>query len=153
MRKITKGKNSEKSSWNVSESSLAMSLQSIDKETMVYAMMCSFIVCLILSATLPMICHAAGSGGDFGTLTSGLTTLAKNFYDSLVVKAIGVCAGIALVVALGLKVGMPGSELEKRLHGWPMKIIFALVGVAIAPSVISILINQLKAANFFTFNL
>ena len=122
-------------------SSLATSLQNIDKETMAYAMMCSFIVCLILSATLPMICHAAGSGGNFGTLTSGLTTLVKNFYDNLIVKAIG------------LKVCMPGSELEKRLHGWPMKIIFALVGVAIAPSVIGILIEQLKAANFFTFNL
>lgn len=155
MRKITKGSHSEKRSWNASGSSLAMNRQCVDKETIIYAMMCSLIVCLILSATLPMICHAAGKGGggDFGTLTDGLTTLAQNFYDSLVVKAIGVCAGIALVIALALKVGAPGSELERRLHGWPMKIIFALIGVAIAPSVIGILIAQLKAANFFTFNL
>lgn len=154
MQKITKGKCSEKRSWNASGSFLSMDRQRVDKESFIYAMMCFFIVCLILSATLPTICHAAGkSGGDFSTLTSGFTTLAQNFYNSLVVKAIGVCAGIALVIALFLKVGMPGSELERRLHGWPMKIIYALVGVAIAPSVINILINQLKAANFFTFNL
>lgn len=159
MRKITRSENPEKSlrmksKWNASGSTLAMNRQTIDAETVVYAMMCALIASLILTSVLPMVCHAAGSGGgDFSSLTSGLTTLAKNFYDSLIVKVIGVGAGVALALAFLLRIGAPGSELERRLHGWPMKIIFALFGVAVAPSVVSILITQLKAANFFTFNL
>lgn len=162
MRKITKGKMTEKrmsTGWNASGSSLAVSRYSVDMETMVYAILCTMIVALILSATMPAICSAAGaatstggSGDGFSTLVSGFNDLTKNFYESLVVKVIGGAAGVALVIALGLRIAAPGSELDRRLHGWPMKIIIALVGVAIAPAVIAMLFKQLQSAKFLTFD-
>lgn len=160
MRKITKGKMTEKrmsTGWNASGSSLAVSRYSVDMETMVYAILCTMIVALILSAAMPAICSAAGTtsstggNGDFSALTSGFQTLAKNFYESLIVKVVGVAAGVALALAFLLRIGAPGSELERRLHGWPMKIIIALVGVAVAPAVISMLVSQLQNAQFLKF--
>ena len=149
MRKITRSKHPEKrlrmnTKWNASGSTLAMNRQAVDTETIVYAMMCALLMTLVISAVLPMICHA----GDFDTLTTGFSKLAKNFYESLIVKVIGAAAGIALAIAFLLRIGAPGSELERRLHGWPMKILFALFGVAVAPSVVKILVDQLEAANF-----
>lgn len=153
MRKITRSKNPEKrlhmkSKWNASGSTLAMNRRAIDKETVVYAMMSALIVSLILSSILPMVCNAAG---DFNSLTTSLSTIASDFYTSFVAKAIKWGAGLALAIAFALRIGAPGSELERRLHGWPMRIIFALFGVAVAPSVIEILSKQLSAAGFFSF--
>ena len=73
------------------------------------------------------------------------------FYSSFVAKAIKWGAGLALAIAFALRIGAPGSELERRLHGWPMKIIFAVFGVAVAPSVIEIISEQLSTAGFFSF--
>ena len=162
MRKITKGKMTEKrmnTGWNASGSSLAVSRYSVDMETMVYAILCTLIVALILSAAMPALVAAkdaatstGGSTDGFGTLVDGFNDLTKNFYESLVVKVIGGAAGIALVIALALRIAAPGSELDRRLHGWPMKIIIALVGVAIAPAVIAMLFKQLQSSSFLSFD-
>ena len=135
MRKITRSKHPEKrrnTKWNASGSTLAMNRQVVDTETVVYAMMCAMIASLILSSILPMVCNAAG---DFSSLA----------------KAIKWGAGLALAIAFALRIGAPGSEFERRLHGWPMKIIFAVFGVAVAPSVIEIISKQLSTAGFFSF--
>lgn len=127
---------------------LAMNRQVVDTETVVYAMMCAMIASLILSSILPMVCNAAG---DFNSLATSLSTIASDFYSSFVAKAIKWGAGLALAIAFALRIGAPGSELERRLHGWPMKIIFAVFGVAVAPSVIEIISEQLSTAGFFSF--
>ena len=147
MRKITRSKHPEKrrnTKWNASGSTLAMNRQVVDTETVVYAMMCAMIASLIL----PMVCNAAG---DFSSLAKSLSTIASDFYTSFVAKAIKWGAGLALAIAFALRIGAPGSELERRLHGWPMKIIFAVFGVAVAPSVIEIISKQLSTAGFFSF--
>ena len=59
--------------------------------------------------------------------------------------------GNTLSNTLKLTPNAPGSEFERRLHGWPMKIIFAVFGVAVAPSVIEIISKQLSTAGFFSF--
>ena len=151
MRKITRSKHPEKrrnTKWNASGSTLAMNRQVVDTETVVYAMMCAMIASLILSSILPMVCNAAG---DFSSLAKSLSTIASDFYTSFVAKAIKWGAGLALAIAFALRIGAPGSEFERRLHGWPMKIIFAVFGVAVAPSVIEIISKQLSTAGFFSF--
>lgn len=105
-----------------------------------------FMIAGIVLTSVPVACNAA----DWGTLTTGIDSLCSGAYSNMV-KIIRPVAIVALAIAGFAHFGAPGSALDRKMQGWPMKIIFALALFGFAPSIIDIIINQCTEAGLFTF--
>lgn len=102
---------------------------------------------------LPLIADAAtksstASGG--GTVTKVFNSLSQGIYE----ETAGVTRPLA-IVCLGLcalcHFGYPGSALDRKLQGWPMRIILAFCAVALAPTIIDYFEKLLKDNGLFTW--
>lgn len=106
-----------------------------------------FMITGIIISSNPVVCNAAA---DWGTLTTGIDSLCNGAYSNLV-TIIRPIAVVTFAIAGIAHFGMPGSTLERRLQGWPMKIIFALALIGFAPTVVDIIIAQCQEAGLFSF--
>lgn len=108
----------------------------------------------LLMCYLPMIVDAAtkkgASSGGEGIVTNVVNALSKGIYGETVGVArplAVVCFGICAVCHFGY----PGSALDRKLQGWPMRIIIAFCVIALAPTILDYLEQLLKQNGLFTW--
>ena len=125
------------------------------KDIMIALMIAAAIT--LLMCYLPMILDASTkastsskSTSSGGTVTTVFNSLSQGIYG----ETVGVTKPLA-IVCLGLcavcHFGYPGSALDRKLQGWPMRIIVAFCAVALAPTIIDYFETLLKANGLFTW--